>query len=105
MKCAEGEKLKKSKTEQSIDETHLIDTSMPSDWRCPHCLKENHSGELADEILLEHGKYLEHCERCGCVHIWTLELTDKFKREAIDLLMKWATEKEPPKLKKKHIEI
>ena len=40
----------------------------------------------ADEILMEHGKYLEHCG-CGYVHIWYLKLTDGFKQRVVDMLM------------------
>lgn len=89
----------------SIDETHLVDTSFPEEWRCPHCLQKNQSGLYADEILLEHGQYLEHCGHCGYVHRWTLELTEKFKKEVVNYLMEWAEQKEPPKIQKKQIEI
>lgn len=68
------------------DETHLIDQCMPKTWRCPHCGRRNKSGMYADEILMEHGKYLEHCG-CGYVHIWYLKLTDGFKQRVVDMLM------------------
>ncbi len=96
---------KKKAKEQSIDETHLIDRTMPKSWRCPHCLKRNKSGEYADECLLEHGMYLEHCPRCGYVHTWTLDLTEKFKKEVVNNLLEWLNEEEPPKIEKKYIEI
>lgn len=89
----------------SIDETHLIDSSIPDTWRCPHCLKNNHTEQYADEILLEDKLYLEHCEHCGYVHSWTLELTEKFKQEVITHLLEWAEEKEPPQITAKSITI
>ena len=77
----------------SIDETNLVDSCMPKYWTCPHCKGRQKSGSEADECLFEHGKYLEHCGRCGYVHIWMLQLTDEFKRRTIDFLVNGGKEK------------
>ena len=68
------------------DETILEDRLMPKLWKCPHCGKENRTSQYADEIILEHFKYIQHCEHCGYLHIWYLHLTDKSKRGVISLL-------------------
>lgn len=73
---------------RSIDETRLVDETMPKSWVCPHCRKKNITGDYADEILIENFKYLEHCPRCGYVHIWTLELTEGFKRKVVVQLLR-----------------
>ena len=79
MSMAEGER------KQTIDETRLINRLMPKRWKCPHCGRQNKTGPMGDEILLEHFKYLEHCG-CGYVHFWTLELTDDFKKKVVGIL-------------------
>ena len=66
----------------AIDETTLTNRLMPKTWTCPHCRQRNRTGQQANDILLEHFKYLEHCG-CGYVHFWRLELTDDFKREVV----------------------
>ncbi len=70
-----------------IDETTLEDRLMPKSWKCPHCGKKNLTSEYADETMLEHFKYIQHCEHCGYLHIWHLHLTDKFKKGVISLLV------------------
>lgn len=44
------------------------------------------TGQYADEILMEHFKYLEHCELCGYVHAWELSLSDKFKDQVMAMV-------------------
>lgn len=74
---------------RSIDETRLVDETMPKSWVCPHCRKKNRTGDYADEILIENFKYLEHCPRCGYVHAWTLELTEAYKAKVFRTLLRY----------------
>lgn len=69
-----------------IDETILEDRLMPKSWKCPHCGERNRTSVYADEIILEHSNYIQHCGHCGYLHIWVLHLTDKFKKDVIRLL-------------------
>ena len=80
------EKVTPEQLRNSVDNTILKDRLMPKSWKCPHCGRRNKSGQYADEILLEHGKYLEHCG-CGYVHSWELELTDEFKKSIVKVLL------------------
>ncbi len=70
-----------------IDFTHLKDKTMPKSWLCPHCNNRNTTGTYADDILFENFKYMEHCDYCGYVHCWHLELTESFKKKVIDYLL------------------
>ncbi|MBR1508438.1 MAG: hypothetical protein IJ619_10595 [Eubacterium sp.] len=70
------------------DEILLFDSTVPSKWQCPHCNIINNTGTYADDILIEIFKYLEHCENCGYVHIWTLTLTEGFKRKVVEQLLR-----------------
>ena len=69
------------------DITLLINEGMPTTWICPHCGKEQYTSLYADEILLEQRKYIEHCEDCGYLHGWELELTEDFKKKVVDMLV------------------
>lgn len=79
------ERITMEQLENSIDHTWLENKLMPKKWKCPHCGRRNTTGRYADEILMEHFKYLEHCG-CGYVHCWELRLTDDFKRQVVDYL-------------------
>ena len=68
------------------DVTVLTDKTIPKSWTCPHCGKRQKTGKYAEETLLEHFKYLEHCVHCGYVHAWELRLTDDFKRKVLEYL-------------------
>lgn len=70
----------------SVDHTVLTNKTIPNTWRCPHCGRRNKTGMYANEILMEHFKYLEHCW-CGYVHSWELRLTDDFKKKVVDMLL------------------
>ena len=70
----------------SVDVTVLVDRTIPKSWTCPHCGKRQKTGAYAEEILMEHFKYLEHCGNCGYVHAWELKLTDDFKRKVVEYL-------------------
>ncbi len=70
----------------SVDHTVLTNVLIPNTWRCPHCGRRNKTGMYANEILMEHFKYLEHCG-CGYVHSWELKLTDDFKKKVVDMLL------------------
>ena len=70
----------------TIDETVLIDKGLPKTWTCPHCGKRNRMGRDKEEELFEFFKTMQHCDKCGYVHLWTLKLTDGFKRQVVDML-------------------
>ena len=70
----------------AFDETTLTNRMMPKTWTCPHCGRKNRTGQAADSILLEHFKYLQHCECCGFVQFWRLTLSDSFKRQVVRML-------------------
>ena len=80
------EKVTLEDIKNSVYYTRLVDKGMPKTWKCPHCGNKNTTGQYADEILMEHFKYLEHCEQCGYVHAWELSLSDKFKDQVIALV-------------------
>ena len=69
-----------------IDVTELVDRSIPKSWKCTHCGRQQSTGPYAEEILLENFKYIEHCTKCGYLHLWRLTLTDAFKQGVIDML-------------------
>lgn len=71
----------------SIDVTHLVNKGMPKTWTCPHCGKRDRIGRYKEEELIQFGKTLQHCGRCGYVHCWELELTEDFKRSVVDMLL------------------
>lgn len=71
----------------SIDETILKDKGLPKTWTCPHCGKRNRMGKYKEEEFLEFFKTMQHCDRCGHVHLWELELSEDFKKKVIDMLM------------------
>jgi len=69
----------------TVDETHLVNKGLPKSWTCPHCKRRNINKE---EELLEFFKTMQHCDFCGYVHLWTLELTEEFKRKTVEMLTK-----------------
>ena len=71
-----------------IDETTLVDRTLPKTWTCPHCGKRNRMDPYAEEIFLEFFRVIRQCNACGFLHIWRLELTEEFKQKTIDLLLK-----------------
>lgn len=71
----------------SIDETILKDKGLPKTWTCPHCGKRNRMGKYKEKGFIEFGKTLQHCDRCGYVHLWKFELSEDFKKKVIDMLM------------------
>lgn len=71
-----------------IDETILTDTGLPKSWTCPHCGKRNKMGRYKEEELFEFFKTMQHCDHCGYVHIWLLELTEDFKRRVVNMLIR-----------------
>lgn len=42
----------------------------------------------AEEIFLEFFKVIRQCPNCGYLHLWRLELTETFKRQIVDMLLK-----------------
>lgn len=70
-----------------IDITKLVNKGMPKTWTCPHCGKRNRVGPYKEEELIEFGKTLQHCDYCGYVHLWKLELTEDFKHAVVDMLL------------------
>ena len=69
-----------------IDETTLVDQTLPKTWTCPHCGKRNRMDPNAEEIFLEHFKIIRHCPSCSYLHIWTLVLTEDFKKSVIEMI-------------------
>lgn len=72
----------------NIDETVLINRSLPKSWKCPHCGKRNQMGKYKEEEFIRFFKALQHCDHCGYVHIWFLNLTEDFKKKVVDCLKK-----------------
>ncbi len=70
-----------------IDETTLVNQTLPKTWMCPHCRKRNKMDPYAEELLLEFFQVIRQCPHCGFLHIWRLELTEEFKRQTIDLIL------------------
>ena len=70
----------------NIDETVLVNKSLPKSWTCPHCGKRNRMGIYKEEEFIEFFKTMQHCEKCGYVHIWLLKLTEDFKKNVVDYL-------------------
>ena len=70
------------------DGTRLIDMGMVRWWRCPYCKSLQKPSRYATEILLEHGKYIEHCDSCGRLHYWELAMTEDFMKQTVDKLMR-----------------
>lgn len=73
--------------ENKKDETVLINKGLPKMWTCPHCGKCNRMGRYKEEELFEFYKTMQHCDNCGFVHLWTLKLTEDFKKRVVDMLM------------------
>lgn len=71
----------------NIDETTLVNCSLPKRWTCPHCGKRTKMDPYAEEIFLEFFHVIRQCPACGRLHIWRLELTEEFKRKTIDMLL------------------
>ena len=71
---------------RNIDETILVNKNLPKSWTCPHCGKRNLMGKYKEEEFIEFFKTMQHCERCGYVHIWFLKLTEDFKKGVVDYL-------------------
>ena len=69
-----------------IDVTEVKNKTMPKSWICPHCKKKNPVGMYANGILLNFGKYIEQCTKCGNLHLFRLKLTDDFKKKMLDFL-------------------
>ena len=68
------------------DVTILVNKTLPNTWTCPHCKKRNRMSVYADEIFMDFGKFIQHCDHCGYLHCWELKLTDGFKKKVIDRL-------------------
>lgn len=71
---------------KNIDVTRIVNKGMPKTWTCPHCHKRDRIGPYKEEELIEFGKTMQQCGRCGYVHLWELVLTDDFKRGVVDML-------------------
>lgn len=73
---------------KSIDESVLVDKGLPKTWECPHCHNRNRMGRYKEEEFFEFFQTMQHCDRCGHIHHWTLKLTEDFKKKAIAMLLK-----------------
>lgn len=71
-----------------IDETIIIDNGLPKKWKCPHCGRTNVFDEYAEDIFMNYFKVIRQCGHCGYLHIWTLQLTEEFKRKVVKMLTK-----------------
>ena len=71
-----------------IDETTLVDQTLPKRWTCPHCGKRTKMDPYAEEIFLEFFQVLMQCPNCGHIHLWRLALTEEFKRQVVAMLLK-----------------
>lgn len=71
-----------------IDETTLVDCSLPKRWTCPHCGKRTKMDHDAEEIFLEFFQVIRQCPNCGHIHLWRLELSEMFKRQVVAMLLK-----------------
>ncbi len=71
---------------RNIDETILMNKSLPKSWTCPRCGKRNLMGKYKEKEFIELFKTMQHCEKCGYVHIWFLKLTEDFKKNVVDYL-------------------
>ncbi len=81
-------------TQTSIDRTILVNTLLPKSWKCSHCGKQQTFAEFDEEILMRYGRFIRHCERCGYLHSWELQLTDDFKRKVAEMAVSMAERKE-----------
>ena len=81
-------------SQTSIDRTILVNTLLPKTWKCPHCGKRQTFIPSDEEILIRYGKLIRHCETCGYLHSWELQLTDEYKRKVADMVIGWAERKE-----------
>lgn len=69
-----------------FDCSQLVNKSLPKSWTCPHCGKRNLMGKYKEEEFIEFFKTMQHCEKCGYVHIWFLKLTEDFKKDVVEYL-------------------
>ena len=72
---------------KSVDETVVVNSLLPKQWRCPHCGKVQKMDESAEEIFMEYFWVIRHCEKCMYLHAWRLKLTDDFKRKVVSMLI------------------
>lgn len=77
-------------TQTSIDRTILRNTLPKEKWRCPHCGRVQTLDDQDMEILMRYMRFIRHCENCGYLHSWELQLTDDFKRKVVDMVVGWA---------------
>jgi transcription elongation factor Elf1 len=66
---------------RSIDETVIVNGTLPKSWKCPHCGKRQSFAKTDDEIFISFMQLIRHCEKCGDLHFWKLELTEDFKKQ------------------------
>lgn len=71
-----------------IDETTLVDCSLPKRWTCPHCGKRTKMDPSEEETFLRFFHVITQCPNCGYLHLWRLDLTETFKRQVVDMLLK-----------------
>ena len=73
---------------RSIDETVIVNGVLPKSWKCPHCGKRQTFAKEDNEIFMEFMQFIRHCEKCGYLHYWKLELTEDFKKQVVEQLSK-----------------
>ena len=72
---------------KNVDETEIVNTlKLPERWRCPHCGRGNTIGPIEQDIFTEHFKVISECRYCGYLHIFTLKLTEDFKKGVVNMV-------------------
>ena len=69
-----------------IDHTVIVNGRLPKSWTCPHCGKRQKLDAQDNEIFMTYMRFIRHCERCGYLHSWKLELTETFKQDVVKRL-------------------
>ena len=77
-------------SKRSVDETVITNDMLPKSWKCPHCGRQQKFSNEDGEIFLSFMQLIRHCENCGYLHFWKLNLTDDFKRKVVDMVVEMA---------------
>ena len=73
---------------KDIDYTVIVNGGLPNSWKCPHCGKRQTFANEDNEIFMSFMQLIRHCENCGYLHFWKLELTEDFKKKIVEQLEK-----------------
>ena len=75
---------------ENIDVTVIKNNTLSEIWKCPHCQNTNKIGMYAHDIFAMYGKYIEHCPRCGYLHLFRLNLIRNLRKKVVDFLKKYS---------------